>query len=49
MVMITQYITKAMQKATYELLEDGTFYSILDLPSSLWPYSAFYTMIPREP
>ncbi len=24
--MITEYIAKAMQKATYELLEDGTFY-----------------------
>jgi hypothetical protein len=29
--MITEYIAKAMQKATYELLEDGTFYGEISL------------------
>ena len=34
--MLTQYIQAAMHRATYELLEDGTFYGeIPDFPRSL--------------
>jgi predicted RNase H-like HicB family nuclease len=36
MVMLTQYIAKAMQKATYELLEDGTFYGEIPDCVGVW-------------
>ncbi|MEB3312029.1 MAG: type II toxin-antitoxin system HicB family antitoxin [Snowella sp.] len=34
--MITDYIAKAMQKATYELLEDGTFYGEIPDCEGVW-------------
>ena len=34
--MITEYIAKAMQKATYELLEDGTFYGEIPDCEGVW-------------
>jgi predicted RNase H-like HicB family nuclease len=34
--MITQYIAKAMQKATYELMEDGTIYGEIPDCKGVW-------------
>ncbi|MEG4232781.1 type II toxin-antitoxin system HicB family antitoxin [Microcoleus sp. Pol11C3] len=34
--MLTKYITTAMQKATYELLEDGTFYGEIPECQGVW-------------
>ena len=34
--MLTKYITLAMQKATYELLEDGTFYGEIPECEGVW-------------
>jgi predicted RNase H-like HicB family nuclease len=34
--MITEYIAGAMQKATYELLEDGTFYGEIPDCEGVW-------------
>ena len=34
--MLTKYIATAMQKATYELLEDGTFYGEIPQCEGVW-------------
>ncbi|MDY6901749.1 MAG: type II toxin-antitoxin system HicB family antitoxin [Cyanobacteriota bacterium] len=34
--MLTEYIHQAMRKATYELLEDGTFYSEIAQCQGVW-------------
>ena len=34
--MLTDYIRIAMQKATYELLEDGTFYGVIPECQGVW-------------
>ncbi|MDJ0658473.1 MAG: type II toxin-antitoxin system HicB family antitoxin [Crocosphaera sp.] len=34
--MLTKYITTAMHKATYELLEDGTFYGEIPQCEGVW-------------
>jgi predicted RNase H-like HicB family nuclease len=34
--MITQYIAKAMQQATYELLEDGAVYGEIPICPGVW-------------
>ena len=34
--MLTEYIHQAMRKATYELLEDGTFYSEIVQCQGVW-------------
>ncbi|MGD1911781.1 MAG: type II toxin-antitoxin system HicB family antitoxin [Rivularia sp. (in: cyanobacteria)] len=34
--MLTEYIHRAMRKATYELLEDGTFYSEIAECQGVW-------------
>ncbi len=34
--MLTQYIATAMHKATYELLEDGTFYGEIPQCEGVW-------------
>ena len=38
--MLTNYIHKAMQKATYELLEDGTFYGEIPECQGVWANAA---------
>ncbi|MGA1621955.1 MAG: type II toxin-antitoxin system HicB family antitoxin [Synechocystis sp.] len=34
--MITEYINKAMAQATYELLDDGTFYGEIPVCQGVW-------------
>jgi len=34
--MFTEYVRKAMQAATYEILEDGTFYGEIPLCPGVW-------------
>jgi len=38
--MLTNYIRTAMQKATYELLEDGTFYGEIPECQGVWANAA---------
>jgi predicted RNase H-like HicB family nuclease len=38
--MLTNYIHTAMQKATYELLEDGTFYGEIPECQGVWANAA---------
>jgi predicted RNase H-like HicB family nuclease len=38
--MLTNYIRTAMQKATYELLEDGTFYGEIPDCQGVWANAA---------
>lgn len=38
--MLTEYINQAMHKATYELLEDGTFYSEISECQGVWANSS---------
>ncbi len=38
--MLTQYIQTAMQQATYELLEDGTFYGEVPTCPGVWSSAA---------
>ncbi|MBW4564490.1 MAG: type II toxin-antitoxin system HicB family antitoxin [Mojavia pulchra JT2-VF2] len=38
--MLTHYINTAMHKATYELLEDGTFYSEIPECPGVWTNAA---------